>query len=204
MPKPQSVFSVKASLVLARQQRMAASEDHPQLAVFDRRVEKQLIDALPSGWGAWRPISRSHGAESRCAQRVENLVPGDAMDPAGRVVRNAASAPRLQASTSVAWTISSTRSKFRQPKKRVSTETSRPASRRKKCSTSGATGSGCVVDMVAHGRRAEAHSSARCSASGLATSPARARTSTLTAGEQFRAALGELGGGVDGVGLTIE
>ena len=48
----------------------------------------------------------------------------------------------------VACTISSTRSKCRQPKNRVSTATSRPASWRKKCSTSGATGSLTSVDMA--------------------------------------------------------
>src|SRR5262249_37143465 len=45
-------------------------------------------------------------------------------------------------------TMSSTSSKRRQPKMRVSTDTSRPASWRKKCSTSGATGSGWAEDMA--------------------------------------------------------
>src|SRR5262245_20691364 len=44
--------------------------------------------------------------------------------------------------------MSSTRSKCRHPKKRVKTATSCPASRRKKCSTRGATGSGRVKDMA--------------------------------------------------------
>src|SRR6516165_12292837 len=44
--------------------------------------------------------------------------------------------------------MSSTRSKFRQPKYRVSTDTKRPASWRKKCSTSGATGSGWLEAMA--------------------------------------------------------
>src|ERR1700722_5357555 len=44
--------------------------------------------------------------------------------------------------------MSSTSSKLRKPKKRVSTDTSRPASWRKKCSTSGATGSSWLAGIT--------------------------------------------------------
>ena len=48
----------QGELVLARQPGMAAGEDHPQLTVFDLRVEKQLVDALVVRGAGGGPLAR--------------------------------------------------------------------------------------------------------------------------------------------------
>src|SRR5262249_34262314 len=80
-----------------------------------------------------------------------------------------------------------TQSKCRQPKMRVSTDTSRPASWRKKCSTSGATACGWAED------------------NGVGSLPhvvaLEGTDLDRAAPLKDRAALGEFGGGIEGVSL---
>ena len=71
---------------------MAASKHQPELAIFDFAIDKELIDAAGSGL----PRRPGHGgelADLRAAERVEDAVLGDALDPGARIVGNAPDAP---------------------------------------------------------------------------------------------------------------
>ena len=60
--KAAQCFQGQGELVLSRQQGMTAGEDHPKLAVFDGRVEKQVVDSLVVASGDERPVPGSPGA----------------------------------------------------------------------------------------------------------------------------------------------
>ena len=126
---------------------MAARKDHAKLAVFDFAFLEQVVEVAFIVRPALSPFAGDALTDFIAPQGIEYLVLGDAMNPARGVLGHALACQDCKAWIKVAWTISSTRSKFRQLKMRVNTETSRPASWRKKCSTSGATGSvaGCGI-----------------------------------------------------------
>src|SRR6516165_8637788 len=67
---------------------MTASEHHPQLAVFDFRIDEQLVETLLSVGPLPGPFFPDSLTNLISPQGVENLVLGDAMDPAGRIIRN--------------------------------------------------------------------------------------------------------------------
>ena len=141
-------FQRQCELVFSGQRGMAAGEDHPKLAVFDRPC-RERDRRFPSCVG--RPVQPSSRVTRwlnlGAPQRIEDLVLGDAVDPG----RGLSGIPR-------AATIGAPRAEWPGPSLRrdrssasrrngSSTATSRPASRRKKCSTRGATGSGCAMDI---------------------------------------------------------
>ena len=145
LPKPHRALSVRASwfsrasrgwqqanIILSWLSSISESRNSSSSpsSVWCLRGGQLLDDAAANlGCGA--------GRRGSCSWRLRCSQPDGILG--GTPTRHA-----CRASSSVDCTMSSTRSKCRHPKTRVSTETSRPASWRKKCSTSGATVSGCV------------------------------------------------------------
>src|SRR5262249_13999820 len=62
----------------------------------DLRVEEQFVESLLVRGPGGGPPPQDALADLVAPQGVENLVPGDAVDPPRRVVGHAANAPRLQ------------------------------------------------------------------------------------------------------------
>src|SRR5271166_1563486 len=62
------------NLVFAVQRRMAAGEDHPELAVLDRRVEEQVIDSRARRGAKSGPFQSDATLNLGAPERVENLV----------------------------------------------------------------------------------------------------------------------------------
>ena len=124
--KPAKGLERHGNLVLASERRMAAGEDHPELAVVERRVQEEVVDSLARCGAVGGPFLGHPALNLGAPQGVADLVLGHTMHPGRWVFRDAAAGQDCKASIKVAWTISSTRSKFRQPKKRVSTATSAP------------------------------------------------------------------------------
>src|SRR5262249_36140210 len=75
---------------------MTAGEHHPQLAILDLRVEKQLVETCFVRRSSGSKLSQNAAADLVAAQGVDDLVLGAAMHPPRRVVRHPADAPRLQ------------------------------------------------------------------------------------------------------------
>ena len=89
-------FECQGDLVFASERRMAAGEDHPELAVFDRRVEKEVVDSFASARADWRPIRASRGAESRCAAASREPCSWRRGEPRPTGCRESRGAPGLQ------------------------------------------------------------------------------------------------------------
>src|SRR6516165_11422191 len=75
---------------------MAACEDHPELAVLDLAVEKQLVEPLLVHGARGRPPLQGALSDLVAPERIDDLVFGDAVDPGRWIFRYAAQAPRLQ------------------------------------------------------------------------------------------------------------
>jgi hypothetical protein len=86
----------EGKLVFARQKRMAARKNHPELAIFNRGVQKQIVDAGVRRWADGGPCLGGSGASIMAPQGGQDLVVGDAMNPGRGIGRNPAHAPRLE------------------------------------------------------------------------------------------------------------
>jgi hypothetical protein len=75
---------------------VAAGEDHPELAVFDGSVEEEIIDAELAMHVKRGKISASPAMNLSAAERIENLVASNAMNPGRGIIGNAAGTPRLK------------------------------------------------------------------------------------------------------------
>ncbi len=79
-PEPEQRLQGQGELVLAGQPRMATGKDHPQLAVLDLRFEKQHVQSLVVPGASDGPLRKDAPADRVVPQRIDDLVPGDAVD----------------------------------------------------------------------------------------------------------------------------
>src|SRR5262245_34311975 len=76
--------------------RMAAREHHPQLAVLDLGIEKVLFNPFVLHRASGDPRSQHTFTNLVAPQNIENLVLGNAVHPARRIVGHAAHVPGFQ------------------------------------------------------------------------------------------------------------
>src|SRR5579871_4308453 len=86
----------QGDLIFAGEVRMAAGEDHAQLAVVDLAVVKEFVDAVGALVPALGPFLCKSSPKLVATQCIEDFVFGDTMHPRRRVVGDATGLPRLQ------------------------------------------------------------------------------------------------------------
>ena len=75
---------------------MATGEDHPELAVFNLTVQKEIVNPLVLVGPGFDPDSGGTAGDFLAPKRIQNFVFGDAMNPAGWILGHPSEPPRVQ------------------------------------------------------------------------------------------------------------